>query len=202
MSFVHREQLAEFKEAWGLVGGAAANDNGKPPSHVSAAVFVRVLEALGCGPTAIARARLPAAPAALRAITANEDVSFERGMGAWVALASAYDGPVCAVCGSIAASPRPGNQLRHECEREREGEGGRGRCSVFCDAAGGEPITAAGIRSGLRAVVAFVGDRVLGRTIESIEAACVAELRCGGLDPAAGVSIDQAQAALVEVLWQ
>ena len=134
----------------------------------------------------------------LRAITANEDVSFERGMGAWMALAHAYDGPVCSVCGSIAASPWPGNQLRHECEREGE----RGRCSVFWDAAGKEPITAAGIQSGVRAVVAFVGDPILSRSIESIEAACVAELRCRGLDPAAGVSIEQAQAALEEALWQ
>ena len=201
MSFMQRvqsEQRAEFKEAWGQVSGAAANDDGRLPSHVSAAVFVRVLEALGCGTTAISRARLPAAPAVLRAITANEDVSFERGMGAWMALTHAYDGPVCSVCGSIAASPLPGNQLRHECEREGE----RGRCSVFCDAAGKEPITAAGIQSGVRAVVAFMGDPILSRSIESIEAACVAELRCRGLDPAAGVSIDQAQAALGQALWQ
>ena len=201
MSFMQREQSeqrAEFKEVWEQVGGVAATDDSIPPNHVSAAVFASVLEALGCGTTAISRARLPAAPAALRAITANEDVSFERGMVAWMALTHAYDGPVCSVCGSIAASPWPGNELRHECEREGE----RGRCSVFCDAAGGEPITAAGIRSGVCAVVAFVGDPTLGRTIESIEAACVAELRCRGLDPAAGVSVDQAQAALEEALCQ
>ena len=189
------DRRAEFKEAWRQVCGAA--NDGTLPSHVSAAVFVRVLQALGCNSTAISRARLPAAPPALRAITAaNEDVPFECGVAAWMTLTHGYDGPVCDICGSIAASPWPGDLLRHECERER------GRCSVFCDAAGEEPITAAGIRSGLSAVAIFVGDRALHRCMESLAEACVAELTREGHDPAAGVSLDQAQAALEQALSQ
>ena len=187
------EQRAEFQEAWCHVGGAV---DGTPQGMLPHASFARVLEVLGCGQGASSRARLPAAPPALRVIVAGKDVPFERGAAAWVALMSGYDGPVCGLCRSIAATrPWPGDKLRHECEHEQ------GRCSVFCDAAGEEPVTTAGINSGIRAVVAFARSNGTGETdTESLAAACVTELTRRGLDLTAGITLDQAQEALENAL--